>query len=1091
VTLSFSDQPGSIRLVAEDGGAGTGIEQVAFGDGTVWSKQQLESAYIAQQTAAGATNITGFDQNNDVIVGTSGNDTLYGLGGNDTLTGGAGNDYLNGGGGADTYIYSSADGNDVIEDSTNDNSLVLQDIASTAVVLSRPGNGADLIIENTLTGNTITVKGQFTGGSLSTVTFSDGVSWSSQNILNIVASQPVILGTDGAETINGTPNAETIDGRGGDDVLNGGAGGDTYIFRVGSGNDVIQEAGTSSDNDVVKLVGLNASDVDITRSGNDLLIRILSSGETLKVKDQFLGPSTGVELLQFGASGAVVDVRNYVAPMVTITGVSHSGYGAAQTISGTVVSGGVAAVAGQSVTLMDNGVTVGTATVQANGTFSTSIALPSLSANSIVAMVTDSYGNIGKSAAVIDSYAGVLPKISGTVAGQMTTSEAPVHPFSTVSIDDLNVGATDTLTITLSGAGGTLSGTGLSGSNGVYTLSGSASTITDQLRALTFAPAAGLPNTSATTTFTLSDSSTGYVAPGYGGITVLASFNGSNGQNPVGGLVMDAAGNLFGSSVYTSATLFELAKSGSGWSNSLTTLASLGSANSLFVDAAGNLFGAGLSPTNNAGIVYELAKNGSGWNSSVTTLASFTAATSGSSPSGVIMDGAGNLFGTAQSGGSGGHGTVYEIVKTGNTYNSTPTVLASFNISNGQSPFGQLILDSAGNLFGATATTVFEIPKSGGTYGPMTVLSTSVQGPTGGLIMDAAGNLYGIEGSGGASNNGAVYELAKTGNGYSSTPIVLASFPSAGLYPQGPLLMDGAGNLYGVSATSSTFGHGSIFKIVKTADGYDSTPVTLSTFVGPNGLFPSQIIMDAAGNFFGEAQGGGAYGDGVIFKLGVNSSVAVASATADSTTTVTDIDPPVSPTATSSNLAKASNLAAAITSAPVTSADPSLEGDGVALRSATAQATNGFAENVLLPSQSYGAIVPTVTDSYGSAGNTNGSAQITIPALTGAGPVNSLDLTRGFTDREFVFHHAGNDLAGDVPGTNDRLSVGDWMLTRYHQLEEISARCLERDSQVSQLVQAMATYSANDHGFALTSSGLSSVPNDTSLQNTIAAAWHT
>ncbi|BAM91984.1 putative calcium binding hemolysin protein [Bradyrhizobium oligotrophicum S58] len=1002
VTLSFSDQAGSIRMVAFDGGSSSvGLEQVVLGDGTVWSKQQLESAYIAQQMAAGATSITGFDQNNDVIGGTSGNDTLYGLGGNDTLKGGAGNDYLNGGSGADTYIYTSAGGNDVIEDSTNDNVLVMQDIASTAVILSRPGNGADLVIENTLTGKTITVKGQFSSGNLASVTFNDGVTWTASAIGGIIASQPVILGTDAADTITGTANAEIIDGRGGNDALNGGSGADTYLFRAGSGNDVIQEVVANTGNDVVELVGLTAADVDITRSGNDLLLRILSSGETLTIKDQFLGAGTVVELLQFGASGSVVDLRNNAAPTVTITsaaetsnvavqtitgtvtsggiakvagqtvtltdngvplgtatvqadgsfaatvtlpnqgsnaivasvtdsfgstgssasvvdflyslaptvaitGVSHNGYGATQTIAGTVVSGGAATVVGRSVTLTDNGVTVGTATVQANGTFSASVALQRLSGNAIVATVADSYGNVGTSPAIVDSYAGVLPKITGTITGQMTTSEASVHPFSTVTIEDLNVGATDTLTITLSGAGGILSGTGLSGSNGVYTLSGSASTITGQLRALTFAPAEGVPNTSGTTTFTLSDSSTGYVAPAYGGITVLASFNGNNGQSPAGGLVMDSGGNLFGTTSYGYA-IFELAKSGSGWS-SPTPLAGIGSASSLFVDAAGNIFGSGLGGANNAGIVYELVKNGSGWNSSVTTLVSFNNATSGSYPSSPTMDADGNLLGTAMLGGSGGRGTVYEIVKTANGYSSTPTVLASFNISNGVQPFGQLIFDSAGNLFGATATTVFEIPKSGGSYGAMIVLSSSIS-PAGGLIMDSDGNLYGVDAAGG-NGNGAIYKLAKTSNGYSNTPIVLASFSSAGLFPSGPLVMDAAGNLYGTTGTGSISGHGAIFKIVKSGSGYDSAPVFMSTFTGLNGLYPSQLIMDAAGNLFGGTQGGGQYGQGAIFKLGVNSSSAVAAAAVDAATTVIDTRPALTSAVTVASTAQAANISA-------------------------------------------------------------------------------------------------------------------------------------------------------------------------------------
>jgi hypothetical protein len=119
----------------------------------------------------------------------------------------------------------------------------------------------------------------------------------------------------------------------------------------------------------------------------------------------------------------------------------------------------------------------------------------------------------------------VAPTISGTVAGQTTTSEAPDHPFSGVTVGDLNSGATDTLTITLAGSGGTLSGTGLSGSGSTYTLTGSASAVTSALDALTFTPNAGAPNTSSTTTFTLSDTSSAYATPTVDSTTSVIDYD--------------------------------------------------------------------------------------------------------------------------------------------------------------------------------------------------------------------------------------------------------------------------------------------------------------------------------------------------------------------------------------------------------------------------------------------------------------------------------------------------------------------------------------------------------------------------------------
>ena len=105
------------------------------------------------------------------------------------------------------------------------------------------------------------------------------------------------------------------------------------------------------------------------------------------------------------------------------------------------------------------------------------------------------------------------PTITGTVADQTTTSEAPIDPFSTVTIGDPNASATDTLSITFTAADGSLNGAGLTGSNGSYTLSGTAASITSELDKLVFTRVGGGPGFSETTAFTLSDSSSADATP--------------------------------------------------------------------------------------------------------------------------------------------------------------------------------------------------------------------------------------------------------------------------------------------------------------------------------------------------------------------------------------------------------------------------------------------------------------------------------------------------------------------------------------------------------------------------------------------------
>jgi autotransporter passenger strand-loop-strand repeat protein len=138
--------------------------------------------------------------------------------------------------------------------------------------------------------------------------------------------------------------------------------------------------------------------------------------------------------------------------------------------------------------------------------------------------LSNAYGSatVDNTTTVIDTDPAVAPTITGTVAGQTTTSEAAVTPFSGVTITDANAGATDTLTITVGGTGGVLRGTGLSGgAGGVYTLTGGAATVTAELDALSFTPTGGQANTSSTATLSLSDESSAIATAATDGRTTV------------------------------------------------------------------------------------------------------------------------------------------------------------------------------------------------------------------------------------------------------------------------------------------------------------------------------------------------------------------------------------------------------------------------------------------------------------------------------------------------------------------------------------------------------------------------------------------
>ena len=313
-------------------------------------------------------------------------------------------------------------------------------------------------------------------------------------------------------------------------------------------------------------------------------------------------------------------------------------------------------------------------------------------------------------------------------------------------------------------------------------------------------------------------------------LTTLISFNGINGSDAIGGVVADAAGDLFGTTYRGGAnsqgTVFELLKTSTGYASTPITLLSFNGANGanpisrLFIDATGNLFGTTyLGGAKGDGTVFEIAKTSTGYANGPTTLVSFNG-TNGSTPeTALIADATGNLFGTTSSGGKNGCGTVFEIAKTSTGYANAPTTLVNFNGTNGSIPEG-LITDAAGNLFGTTAYggengsgTVFEIAKTSTGYAsaPTTLVGfngTNGSAPDGGLIADAAGNFFGMTMGDGAHNQGTVFELSNSGAAVSIpgvTLINLGNLGKSGVIPYGTYAfgLNELGQIVGNTATSS------------------------------------------------------------------------------------------------------------------------------------------------------------------------------------------------------------------------------------------------------------------------------------------------
>ncbi len=333
-------------------------------------------------------------------------------------------------------------------------------------------------------------------------------------------------------------------------------------------------------------------------------------------------------------------------------------------------------------------------------------------------------------------------------------------------------------------------------------------------------------------------------------------------KQPMGNLTLDAGGNLFGTTVRGGTTFCQ---------------------------------GLGVG----CGFVWKLAPNGM-----VNLLLQFAGGNGGYPNAGLVSDGTGNLYGTAQYGGSssvcfGGCGVVFKLVPNPDgTW--TENLLHSFTLGDGAEPLARLTFDAAVSLYGTTAYggaqnegVVFKLaPKPDGTWTESVLYSfTGPDGarPAAALTFDAGGNLYGTTNYGGAAGCtgengemcGVVFRLAPNADG-TWTESVLHNFATRGVDGAGPyggLTFDTAGNLYGTTlqggSSACTDGCGVVFKLASNPDG-TWTESVLHRFTGrADGAGPwAGLEFDAVGNLYGTAAAGGSTGGGsctdgcgVIFKL--------------------------------------------------------------------------------------------------------------------------------------------------------------------------------------------------------------------------------
>jgi len=315
---------------------------------------------------------------------------------------------------------------------------------------------------------------------------------------------------------------------------------------------------------------------------------------------------------------------------------------------------------------------------------------------------------------------------------------------------------------------------------------------------------------------------------------ILHRFNGgTEGWSP-DGLALDAKGNIYGVNqlggkpargtkncvTYGCGTLFRLSPNTSGgWTFTLlhafTGVSDGINPTGVTVDAAGNVFAPARSGGTNGGMIFEMVGGTQG-----RTIYTFIGTANGNGPDGpVLIDAAGNLYGTTFDGGAGGLGVVYELTPS-SSGKWTETILYSFTGGNdGSGPSGNLAFDSTGNLFGAAdfngafnSGIVFELtPSSGGQWTKTTIYAfnggADGETPRSGVVRDAAGNLFGTNAGGGNSTCycGTVFELSPSSGGWSESTLYTFTGQADGGFPTlGPVLLDSSGNLYGATNSGGT-----------------------------------------------------------------------------------------------------------------------------------------------------------------------------------------------------------------------------------------------------------------------------------------------
>ena len=270
-----------------------------------------------------------------------------------------------------------------------------------------------------------------------------------------------------------------------------------------------------------------------------------------------------------------------------------------------------------------------------------------------------------------------------------------------------------------------------------------------------------------------------------------------------------------------------------------------------------------------------------------TVLHTFNGRPDGREPiAGVTKDAAGNLYGTTYYGGANDVGLVYKLAHRGSGWVLSP--LYSFQQAkalDGSAPVGGVTIGSDGNLYGTAtrggphdAGTVYKLSPPATvcrsvlcpwTETPLYQFTDGADGgyPQGTLVFDSAGNLYGTASGGGTGNNGVVFKLTHSGSGW--TESVLHTFTGSpdGSAPIAGVTFDANGNLYGTTDGGGGSDDGTVYELSPSGSGWTENVLYAFQYSNDGASPYAGVVLDPEGNLYGTTIYGGAGNGGTIFEL--------------------------------------------------------------------------------------------------------------------------------------------------------------------------------------------------------------------------------